>query len=62
MSIEPADDLPVDDGWRAEELDAGIEAGEEWPSDDLEAAYLKALEASEAVEWDLAQADSAHAG
>lgn len=45
----------LEDAWRLAESTPADEADEAdaWPSDDLEAAYLKALEASAAVEWQL---------
>lgn len=44
----------LEDAWRlAESAPDDADEANAWPSDDLEAAYLKALEASAAVEWQL---------
>lgn len=48
-----SDDSP-EDAWRLTESSPDdADEADAWPSDDLEAAYLKALEASAAVEWQL---------
>jgi len=52
-SDSESDDSP-EDAWRlTESAPDDTDEADSWPSDDLEAAYLKALEASAAVEWQL---------
>lgn len=48
-------DLPSD-GWQLDASQGTDGAGEEdWPAEDLESAYRRALDANNAVEWDFAQ-------
>lgn len=49
-----AQDLPIN-GWQLDvREDADLADTEEWPAEDLESAYRRALDANNAVEWGLA--------
>ena len=55
---EPPDDEPqtlsFDDGWRLDVPDTDSDSdNDDWGGNDLEAAYRRALEANDSVEWDL---------
>jgi segregation and condensation protein B len=43
--------LAFDDGWRLEVPEADSDSDDDWGGNDLEAAYRRALEANDAVEW-----------